>query len=225
MPRTFTLVSVSIHAVVIAGVYVAQAFDSGPLPIPREALAFSEQVTPIKLADIPLPRPAPQAAPASPTVSPNAAPLDAPDQVRPETGRETEAAGTRSIGPVTGVEQGVDGYAAIGVMPGVTTPPPPPDAPPQPIHLHSGIVPPRKIVGAKPVYPALAQAARQEGTVILETIIDARGNVENVHVLRGYPLLDQAAIDAVRGWRFTPALLNGQPIPVVMTVTVTFSLK
>jgi periplasmic protein TonB len=218
MPRTFTLVSLSIHMAVLGIVYVVQTLDGGPLPLLRGALAFADQtVTPVRLADVPLPRPAPAA-------SPGAAPMAAPSAVTPETGRENDVAVSRSSVAAPGVEESVVPSAPIGTLPGATLPPPPPTRQ-QPIHLHSGIAAPRKIVGATPIYPALAQAARQEGVVILETIIDARGAVEKVHVLRGYPLLDQAAIDAVRQWRFTPALLNGQPVPVVMTVTVNFSLK
>ena len=61
--------------------------------------------------------------------------------------------------------------------------------------------------------------------VILETVIDANGGVESVRVLRSVSLLDQAAVDAVKQWRFTPAMLNGQAVPVVMTVTVNFTLQ
>ena len=61
--------------------------------------------------------------------------------------------------------------------------------------------------------------------VILEAVIDARGNVTTVKVLRSIQLLDQAAVDAVRQWRFTPTLLNGEPVPIVMTVTVDFKLQ
>jgi len=93
------------------------------------------------------------------------------------------------------------------------------------MHLHSGIVAPRKIVDVAPVYPALAQQVRKEGVVILETVIDANGGVESVRVLRSVAMLDQAAVDAVRQWRFTPAMLNGQAVPVVMTVTVNFTLQ
>jgi protein TonB len=60
--------------------------------------------------------------------------------------------------------------------------------------------------------------------VILEAVLDAQGRVSTVHVLRSIPLLDQAAVDAVEQWRFTPALLNNEPVPVVMTVTVNFTL-
>ena len=84
--------------------------------------------------------------------------------------------------------------------------------------------PPTKVVNVNPVYPTLAQAARKEGVVILEAVIDARGNVTTVKVLRSIQLLDQAAVDAVRQWRFTPTLLNGEPVPIVMTVTVDFKL-
>jgi protein TonB len=225
MPRTFTLVSVSIHAVVISAVYIAQTMNGGPLPMLRDALAFADQaVTPVKIADIPLPRPLTQAPSSGRSVPPNAAPVDAPSTVTPETGRENEVSATRSSEPTTGVERSADAGAPVGVIPGATPPPPPP-SPQQPLHLHSGIQPPRKIVDVKPIYPTLALTARQEGVVILETIIDVHGGVETVHVLRGYSLLDQAAIDAVRQWRFTPALLNGQPVPVVMTVTVNFSLR
>jgi len=66
---------------------------------------------------------------------------------------------------------------------------------------------------------------RVEGTVILEAIIDATGVVQNVTVLRSVPMLDRAAIEAVQQWRYTPTRLNGQAVPVIMTVTVTFSLR
>ncbi len=83
---------------------------------------------------------------------------------------------------------------------------------------------PRKIANVDPVYPRVAQTARVEGVVILEAVIDARGRVESVRVLRSIPLLDQAAVDAVKQWILTPALLNGIAVPVVMTVTVNFTL-
>ena len=71
----------------------------------------------------------------------------------------------------------------------------------------------------------MARNARVEGTVILEALISASGGVQEVRLLRSVPLLDSAAIDAVRRWRSTPTMLNGEAIPIVMTVTVTFSLR
>jgi protein TonB len=76
-----------------------------------------------------------------------------------------------------------------------------------------------------PRYPAIAQASRVEGVVILEAVIAEDGSVQDVRVLRSRPLLDDAAVEAVRQWRFTPTLLGGQPVPVVMTVTVSFTLN
>ena len=70
---------------------------------------------------------------------------------------------------------------------------------------------PQKIVDVAPVYPPVAQRARVEGVVILEAVIDAQGRVASVRVLRSIALLDQAAAEAVKQWRFTPALLNPSP--------------
>ena len=71
----------------------------------------------------------------------------------------------------------------------------------------------------------MAKQARVEGTVILEATISEQGRVTNVKVLRGIPLLDNSALDAVKQWRYSPTLLNGTPVPVIMTVTVNFKLN
>lgn len=84
---------------------------------------------------------------------------------------------------------------------------------------------PVKVNHVAPVYPPIARAAGVQGIVILEATIGADGQVLNARVLRSMPLLDQAALDAVRQWLFTPTLLNGAPVPVVMTVTVQFTLR
>ena len=77
----------------------------------------------------------------------------------------------------------------------------------------------------QPIYPEIARITRIEGVVILEAVIDAAGNVTSARVLRGYPMLDPAALSAVQQWKFKPATLNGEAIPVVMTVTVQFKLQ
>jgi protein TonB len=87
------------------------------------------------------------------------------------------------------------------------------------------IQPPARVAYAMPVYPRLAVISRIEGTVILDAVIDEHGGVREVRVLRSIPLLDAAAVAAVEQWRFTPTLLNGRPVPIVMTVTVGFALK
>jgi protein TonB len=94
-----------------------------------------------------------------------------------------------------------------------------------PVRVGGDIKEPKKIKDVKPVYPPDAQAAGIQGIVILETIIAKDGTVNEAKILRGVPELDKAALDAVIQWRYTPTLLNGDPVEVVMTVTVTFSLK
>ena len=77
----------------------------------------------------------------------------------------------------------------------------------------------------RPTYPPIAQSARVQGVVIIEATIGPSGAVQEAKVLRSIPLLDAAALDAVQQWQFTPTLLNGVPVPVIMTVTVNFTLQ
>jgi protein TonB len=94
----------------------------------------------------------------------------------------------------------------------------------QPVRVGGQIKAPTQIKKVQPVYPAEAQAGKVQGIVIMEAIIGVDGRVTDVKVLRSVPLLDQAAVDAVKQWEYTPTLLNGAPVPVIMTVTVTFNL-
>jgi protein TonB len=76
-----------------------------------------------------------------------------------------------------------------------------------------------------PVYPPIGVAARVEGTVLLTATISKTGTIENLRVASGPAMLQQAALDAVRTWRYRPYLLNGQPVEVETTVNVTFTLN
>jgi TonB family protein len=120
-------------------------------------------------------------------------------------------------------------------------PPPPPPPPPrrvgsaprettgglagQPVRVGGAIKEPRKLKDVRPEYPSIAKEARVQGVVILECTISPEGTVADARVLRGIPLLDQAAIAAVKQWIYQPTLLNGEPVPVIMTVTVNFTLS
>jgi TonB family protein len=95
----------------------------------------------------------------------------------------------------------------------------------QVVRVGGDIKEPRKIKDVRPVYPDDALAARIQGVVILEAVIAPSGSVSDARVLRSVPGLDQAAVDAVRQWEFTPTLLNGVPVAVIMTVTVNFTLR
>ena len=98
-------------------------------------------------------------------------------------------------------------------------------APTAPVRVGHGVREPRKIVDVTPVYPALALSVKVDGVVLLEAVINERGLVERLRVLKSVPLLDAAAIDAVSRWRYTPTLLNGTPVAVLMTITINFTLK
>jgi protein TonB len=76
-----------------------------------------------------------------------------------------------------------------------------------------------------PVYPDIAVRAKVEGVVILEAIVDQEGRIEDVRVLRSMPLLDRAALEAVRQWQYSPLRLNGKPERFVLTVVVSFRLS
>ena len=84
---------------------------------------------------------------------------------------------------------------------------------------------PKKIKDVRAVYPPIAREAGVSGVVIIETKIGADGFIEDARVLKSIPLLDEAALDAVRQWQFEPTLLNGRPVPVIMTTTVNFFLQ
>jgi TonB family protein len=100
-----------------------------------------------------------------------------------------------------------------------------PQAPDAPVRVGGDIKEPTKIVNVTPVYPEAALANRVEGIVIIEATIGTDGTVADAKVLRGHPLLNQAAVDAVSQWVFTPTTLNGQPVAVLMAVTVNFKLQ
>jgi TonB family protein len=93
-----------------------------------------------------------------------------------------------------------------------------------PLRIGDDMRPPRKLHDVPPVYPPDAIAARITGTIVIEATIGTTGAVEDARVVSGVPMLDDPALDAVRQWRYTPTLLNGEPVPVIMTVTVKFSL-
>src|SRR5713226_3031150 len=104
------------------------------------------------------------------------------------------------------------------------TPPPAPVAPQPPPTVRVGgqIVWPRLISSVPPEYPSLARARRLTGDVLLDVLIDAAGKVSDMKVLSGPVLLRDAAMDALRQWRYEPARLNGQPTPIHMQVTIKF---
>jgi protein TonB len=92
-----------------------------------------------------------------------------------------------------------------------------------PIRVGGDVKAPMRVRYVAPVYPEMAKNARVGGIVIAEAVVGTDGRVSNVQVLKSIPLLDQAAIDAISQWAYTPTTLNGTPVPVIMTVTVNFT--
>ena len=220
--RTYTLAfSIFVHLLIVGMVVVVPIVATDVLPEPRRATDFIV-VRPIAPPSIPSPPRAGRPRP-SKVVSPFAAPLVAQEGIAPET--ELEPFETE--GHAGGVPDGMPGGGVPGSIVGDIPEPPPPTPPKrkEPLPVGGLIERPQKIRDVTPVYPPIALQAGIQGTVILETVIGEDGRVRNLKVLRSIPLLDQAAIDAVRQWQFTPPLLNRQPVTVVMTVTVTFTMR
>jgi len=128
-----------------------------------------------------------------------------------------------SGGVVGGVAGGSMGGVIGGVVGSVTPPPPKPTA--SRIKVGGNVSAARLLNKISPVYPPLARQTRISGTVRLHAIIAKDGTVQQLEILSGHPLLVQAALDAVRQWRYQPTLLNGEPVEVDTTVDVIFSLN
>jgi protein TonB len=143
-------------------------------------------------------------------VNPTAAPIEPPKEIKPEPPPMIKSM-------VGGIPKNLPAAGNVGIA----APPPPP----APVRVGGDIKPPTKVKDAKPVYPAIARAARMSGIVFLEAIIAKDGSVKDLRVTRSAGVLDQAAIDAVSQWKYTPTLLNNEPVEVIMTVTVNFTLQ
>ncbi|MEZ5290965.1 MAG: TonB family protein [Vicinamibacterales bacterium] len=207
--------SLAAHALALVALVVVPLLASAALPAVKDhlvATVITPLVPPEPPAFVPRTSAAVPVGDAAPTEAPDGLPTIDPGAIR--------VAEVPDLGVVTGpIESAAD-----------LAPPPPPPAPPvaqvpQVVRPGAGIAPPTKIQDAAPVYPTIARQARVQGLVIVEATIDTTGAVVDARVLRSVPLLDAAALAAVRQWRYTPTRLNGQPVSVLMTVTVQFQLR
>jgi periplasmic protein TonB len=212
-------ISIAAHALAAAAFVIIPLAAEVELPLipPRNLDSYIRTVTP------PAPPP-PTNHDREPVPHPRA-PILAPDGFKPPaepiylTGPKVEGApptiGTGESGPP------IVGLAGPPAPPVTATPP----AQPKLVRVGQGIREPKKLVHVTPEYPEIARRARIDGTVILEAVLDVTGRVDRVRILRSVPLLDDAAVKAVSQWRYTPTELNGVPVPVLMTITVQFSLQ
>jgi periplasmic protein TonB len=129
------------------------------------------------------------------------------------------AAGSGVLGGAGG-----DILGGLGGGSSAYAPPPPPKAAPSRIKLGGQVQAAKIVAQPQPLYPALARQARIQGNVVLHAIIDKDGRVGQLEVVSGHPLLVQSALDAVKQWRYQPTQLNGDPVEVDTTITVTFVL-
>ena len=222
-----SVLSFAAHVVVVAAIVVLPlVLDEISLPAASEAVhAFF--VPPPEVALPPPPPPPPAAARAS-TPAPTAprpvteatflAPIEVPEGVQPEEGIDLGVEG----GVPGGVEGGVPGGVVGGVVGGLPEAPPP--ATVAPVRVGGMVRVPKLLHRVTPAYPELAVAARTSATLILEATVGTDGRVQEVKVLRGQPLFDGPALEAVRQWRYQPLLLNGVPMPFIVTVTLSFNL-
>jgi len=215
--------AVVLHGVAAAAIIIVPILQSGLLPESSISVFFAE---PMSVSAPPPPPPPPvrraRARPmaARPVIQQSAfvAPVDIPQEILPEEDLDLGIEGAAG-----GVEGGVPGGVVGGVVGGLPDAPAPP--PQRAIRVGGQIKPPRKLKDTQPIYPDIAKQARVQGVVILECTISPQGKVTDVKILRGIPLLNQSATKAVKQWVYTPTLLNGVPVPVIMTVTVNFKLS
>jgi periplasmic protein TonB len=142
---------------------------------------------------------------------------------------EAEPPDMGAVGVVGGVPGGVAGGAANGVLGGILGgvgggPPPPPPKSNKPLRVGGNVMDAKKTRNVMPVYPQIAKTAHIQGTVLLHAIIDKDGSIQELQYLSGPPLLMRAAMDAVRQWKYSPTLLNGEAVPVETQIQVIFSL-
>jgi periplasmic protein TonB len=248
MARVLWPASVLLHAALLVALVVVPLLRSQALPTPvRETRAFFVAPGSPAVALPPPPpaarataaprstsRPSAQRAPAAPRFS---APTDVSEPVAAavgDTGLGNPAVADAGLGnpddnmpraEAGGVPGGLPGGMPGGIVGGVVASVAVPPPPIVPVRVGGGIKEPRKIRHVDPIYPQVAVAAHVHGNVVLECLVDPQGRVTEVTLVRGVSILNPAAIDAVKQWRYTATLKDGVPVSVILTVTVTFQLS
>ncbi len=223
------LVSLGLHAILVAALVVLPVLTYGALPAVADRVTRAFFAEPLERTPPPPPPPPPPAASRRPIrhtpppkvdTSQLVAPVEVPDVIPvPEESLDLGVQG----GVPGGVEGGVPGGVIGGIVGGLPQAPPPPPRH-RVVRVGGNILAPALLKKVEPAYPPLARTARVQGIVILEAHVDTHGRVADVQVLRGNPLLDDAALAAVRQWRYRPLLLNGEPTEFILTVTMNFHL-
>jgi periplasmic protein TonB len=245
-PATLVL-SVIVHGTLAGALILIPLFQNQVLPQIPLVEPLRPPAAPRGVELVPVPRAARSASAAPPTIPLTAltAPIAIPEKIAnvvdlPTSGPIGYVPGPGSGGPGVGGNFLGDTLGTLGgdaraplppprPTPVAAPPPPAPEPPPNaPIRRGGDVVQSNLIHTVQPVYPRLAVITRSQGKVILEAVITREGTIDadRLRVLQtDNNLLTQAAIDAVRQWRYRPTLLNGQPVEVLTTITVNFTLK
>jgi protein TonB len=141
---------------------------------------------------------------------------EAPPPVMATTGVVGGVPGGVPGGSMGGVLGSIASAGSVAALPKVATP--------QRVRVSSGVQSGLLVRKVQPTYPPLARQARIQGTVVLQAQISKSGDIENLQLISGHPMLAPAAIEAVKQWKYKPYLLNGEPVEVETTVQVNFSL-
>src|SRR5215468_6256920 len=141
---------------------------------------------------------------------------EAPPPVMATTGVVGGVPGGVPGGSMGGVLGSIASAGSVAALPKVATP--------QRVRVSSGVQSGLLVRKVQPTYPPLARQARIQGTVVLQAQISKSGDIENLQLVSGHPMLAPAAIEAVKQWKYKPYLLNGEPVEVETTVQVNFSL-
>ena len=223
----------------------SQSWYTVPLSMVVHGLAVGVLViVPLMAADvIPKPSSVLTAVVATPTPPEPPPEPSVPNAITPASGSATRTATRDTDAPTKAGESIVEEAPGPPLPPGIGEPgtpaafagevggtssgvriPDPPVVSDKPIRPGGLVKYPEKVRDVRPIYPRLALDGKVEGRVIIEAVIGVDGQVKDARILRSIALLDRAALDAVQQWRFTPTLLNGVPVPVIITVTVDFKL-
>ncbi len=132
--------------------------------------------------------------------------------------------------PATGVQGGVVGGVPGGSVGGIlgglpgSSAPPPPAVKPERLRVSSGVAEGQLKTRIEPQYPQMAKIAHIQGDVVLAATISKQGNIENLRIVSGQPILAQAAMEAVKQWKYRPYLLSGEPIEIETQILVKFHM-
>jgi protein TonB len=167
-----------------------------------------------------VPKSTPPAAPPLPVNMDRAAPLEAPVGYASDDEAGPDGSGPPDV--VGGVEDGLPGGVPGGVSGGTAALSVPAEE--GPLHAGRDVKAPQKVKDVRPNFPPAAMAARVRGTVVVEATIGPDGRVQSTKLLQSIPVLDEAALDAIRQWEYVPTFVSGKAVAVVVTVTIQFAL-